>query len=228
MNSNISIKRDAIIIEPRDTHKASVIWLHGLGADGHDFEPIVPELGLADALGVRFIFPNAPMRPVTINDGMSMRAWYDVKLPDLSDQEDTESIIESSNMINDYINIEIEAGLEPNKIILAGFSQGGAIALHAGLRYSSPLAGLLALSTYLPMPDQLENEASQNKDLPIMMAHGVSDPVIPVDQGRSSCQTLKDHGYTVDWNEYMMQHAVCLEEINAISAWIKNILSQDL
>ena len=119
-------------MNPKKSHKASVIWLHGLGADGHDFEPIVPELGLPDNLGIRFIFPNAPKRPVTINGGMAMRAWYDVKSPDLRDQEDSDSIIESSDSINNYINAEIGAGIESSKIILAGFSQGGAITLHAG------------------------------------------------------------------------------------------------
>ncbi len=221
----MSFEKDAIIIEPRDTHKASVIWLHGLGADGHDFEPIVPELGLPDDLGIRFIFPNAPKRPVTINGGMSMRAWYDVKSPNFREQEDTESIIESSNLINNYINAEIETGIESNKIILAGFSQGGAITLHAGLRFPSPLAGLLALSSYLPLHNHLENEASNIKDIPIMMAHGISDPVIPVAQGRASFETLKEQGYSVEWHEYMMQHSVCLEEITAISTWIKRLLT---
>ncbi len=218
-------EQDAVIIEPKSEHKASVIWLHGLGADGHDFESIVPELNLSNDLGIRFIFPNAPIRPVTINGGMSMRAWYDVKSPNLREIEDVESIIESSNLINQYIDTEIEKGIPANKIILAGFSQGGAITLHTGLRYPENLAGLLALSTYLPVPDQLENEASNHKNLPIMMAHGITDPVIPVDHGRTSCQMLKDHGYNVEWHEYMMQHAVCLEEINAIAAWIKKLLT---
>jgi len=220
----MSFEQDAIVIEPGNAHKASVIWLHGLGADGHDFEAIVPELGLPDEPGIRFIFPNAPIRPVSINNGMSMRAWYDVKSPNLHELEDMESITESSNLINNYINTEIGAGIEPDKIILAGFSQGGAIALHTGLRFSPPLAGILALSTYLPLPDQFKNEAGSNNDLPIMMAHGVFDPVVPIEQGRSSCQTLKDHGYSVEWYEYTMQHAVCLEEINAIGTWIKNLL----
>ncbi len=221
----MSFEQDAIIIEPKDTHKASVIWLHGLGADGHDFEPIVPELGLPNELGIRFVFPNAPIRPVTINGGMSMRAWYDVKSPNLRELEDSKSITESSSMVNHYIDAETGAGITANKIILAGFSQGGAIALHTGLRYLQPLAGILAISSYLPLPEQLEDEASSNKDLPVMMAHGVFDPVIPVEQGRSSCQTLKDHGYTVEWNEYTMQHAVCTEEINTIGVWIKRLLS---
>jgi len=225
MRSYMSFEQDAIIIEARDKHKASVIWLHGLGADGHDFEVIAPELGLPNELGIRFIFPNAPIRPVTINGGMRMRAWYDVKSPNLREQEDIESIVESSKLINQYIDAEIESGITTSKIILAGFSQGGAIALHAGLRYSPPLAGLLALSAYLPLPDQLEIEASSNKDIPIMMAHGEFDPVIPVEQGRSSRQTLKDYGYTVEWYEYTMQHAVCPEEINAIGAWIKQQLA---
>jgi phospholipase/carboxylesterase len=220
----MSFEQNAVIIEAKNEHKASVIWLHGLGADGHDFESIVPELRLDDDLGIKFIFPNAPIRPVTINGGMGMRAWYDVKSPNLREMEDADSISESSKLINHYIETEIEAGISANKIILAGFSQGGAIALHAGLRYSTPLAGLLALSTYLPMPEQLENGASDNKTIPIMMAHGTADPVIPVDQGRNSSQMLKEHGYGVEWHEYMMQHAVCLEEINAIAAWIKKCL----
>jgi phospholipase/carboxylesterase len=220
----MSFQQDAVIIEPGNEHKASVIWLHGLGADGHDFESIVPELNLSDEAGIRFIFPHAPIRPVTINGGMSMRAWYDVKSPNLRELEDVESIAESHVLINQYIAAEIEKGIPASKIILAGFSQGGAITLYTGLRYPQSLAGLLALSTYLPVPDRLESETSNHKNIPIMMAHGIADPVIPVDQGRTSFQTLKDHGYSVEWHEYMMQHAVCLEEINAISAWIKKVL----
>ncbi len=216
---------DAVIIEPKTEHKASVIWLHGLGADGHDFEPVVPELNLPDDLGVRFIFPNAPVRPVTINAGMAMRAWYDIKTPNLREQEDVESIAQSDALIIQYINAEMEKGIPANKIILAGFSQGGAITLHTGLRFPEKLAGLLALSTYLPLPSQLEKEATEYKDIPVMMAHGIADPVIPVDQGKASSQTLKDLGYDVDWNEYTMQHAVCLEEINAIGKWIVKVLS---
>jgi phospholipase/carboxylesterase len=216
---------DAVIIEPKTEHKASVIWLHGLGADGHDFEPVVPELNLPDDLGVRFIFPNAPVRPVTINAGMAMRAWYDIKTPNLREQEDVESIAQSDALIIQYINAEMEKGIPANKIILAGFSQGGAITLHTGLRFPEKLAGLLALSTYLPLPSQLEKEATEYKDIPVMMAHGIADPVIPVDQGKASSQTLKDLGYDVDWNEYTMQHAVCLEEINAIGKWIVEVLS---
>lgn len=222
----MAFEQDAVIIEAKDAHKASVIWLHGLGADGHDFEPIVPELNLPNELGIRFIFPNAPVRPVTINGGMAMRAWYDIKSPNLREKEDTGSIIESSELINLYIQAEIDSGISSEKIVLAGFSQGGAIALYTGLRYPARLAGLLALSCYLPIPEQLASEASSNnKDVPIMMGHGISDPVIPVDQGRASSETMKELGYKVEWNEYMMQHAVCLEEINAIGAWIKKVLT---
>lgn len=221
----MSFTADAVIKEPKTEHKASVIWLHGLGADGHDFEPIVPELNLPDELGIRFIFPNAPVRPVTINAGMAMRAWYDIKAPNLREQEDVESIEKSDALIIKYINAEMEKGIPANKIILAGFSQGGAITLHTGLRFPKKLAGLLALSTYLPLPGQLEKEATKYKDIPIMMAHGIADPVIPVDQAKASSQTLKDLGYDVDWNEYTMQHAVCLEEINAIGKWIEKVLS---
>lgn len=221
----MSFEQDAVIIEAKSDHKASVIWLHGLGADGHDFEAIVPELNLPDELGIRYIFPNAPIRPVTINGGMSMRAWYDVKSPNLREMEDIDAITESSTLINHYINAEIDKGIPANKILLAGFSQGGAISLHAGLRYPDALAGILALSTYLPIPERLDDDASKHKDIPIMMAHGIADPVIPVEHGRNSSETLKKAGYKVDWHEYMMQHAVCLEEINAIAAWMKERLS---
>ncbi len=222
----MSIEKDAVIIETNNTHKASVIWLHGLGADGHDFEPIVPELGLEDNLGIRFIFPNAPIRPVTINGGMAMRAWYDVRSPNLRELEDKEAIIESSNLINRYIQSEIEDGIAANKILLAGFSQGGAISLHTGLRYAEQLAGLIALSAYLPLPNMLASEATDNnRDTPVFMAHGLYDPVIPIEQGRASYETLKQEGYLVNWNEYTMQHAVCLEEINAIGTYIRKQLS---
>lgn len=149
----MNFKQDAVVIEPHSTHKASVIWLHGLGADGHDFEPIVPELKLPNDLGIRFIFPHAPKRPIAINGGMVMRAWYDIRIPDLSLQEDEDSIRESSDILSSYIDAEINAGITADKILIAGFSQGGAMTLFTGLRYPQKLAGLLALSTYLPLPD---------------------------------------------------------------------------
>ncbi len=222
----MSFKQDAVIVEPGDTHLASIIWLHGLGADGHDFEPIVPELGLAASIGIRFIFPNAPVMPVTVNGGMSMRAWYDVRSANLREFEDETSILASSELVGKYLQHEIDAGIPANKIILAGFSQGGAIALHCGLRFNRGLAGILALSTYLPLAATLEAEANEaNKKTSIFMGHGVFDPVITVDQGRDSANTLNSAGYSVDFNEYTMEHAVCLEEIRAIGSWISQRLA---
>jgi phospholipase/carboxylesterase len=224
----MTTKQDAVIIEPASTHLASIIWLHGLGADGHDFEAIVPELRLPDYLGIRFIFPHAPVIPVTINGGMAMRAWYDVKSPDLRQQEDRESIESSAGLLRDYIESEIDRNIPSNRILVAGFSQGGAIALHAGLRCPSRLAGLLALSTYLPLPDRLQSEAhASNSDTPIMVTHGTLDPVIPVFQGKQSYEILDLAGFQVTWHEYLMQHEVCHQEIKDISAWILTILSSE-
>ena len=218
-------QNNTVIIEPRETHKASIIWLHGLGADGHDFESIVPELYLPSKLGIRFIFPTAPIRKITINNNMKMRGWYDIKATNLREMEDVKSITESSNLIHNYIDAEIKKGIKSDKIIVAGFSQGGAIALHSGIRYPSKLAGILALSSYLPLPENLEREASGNKEIPIIMAHGRDDNIIPIEQGRSSCQTLIENGYKIRWNEYSMQHTICSEEILMIRSWIKNQLS---
>ncbi|MBI4005397.1 MAG: carboxylesterase [Gammaproteobacteria bacterium] len=219
-------KQNAVIIEPRSTHKASVIWLHGLGADGHDFEPVVPELHLPDVLGIRFIFPHAPVRPVTINAGISMRAWYDVRQPDLSKQEDAESIDDSARIVNSYIKEELACGISADKIVIAGFSQGGAIILFSGLRYPERLAGLLALSAYLPLPDRLADEAhAENAEVPVMMLHGIFDPVIPIYLGKRSCDFLQQAGYPVEWRTYPMQHAVCPQEIRDISLWLQKRLS---
>jgi len=219
---------DAVIIEPAEAHCASIIWLHGLGADGHDFESIVPELQLPDRLGIRYLFPHAPVRPVTINGGMPMRAWYDVRAQDLRTQEDAESIVASSGLLTGYIDAEIAHGIPACRIVIAGFSQGGAIALHTGLRYPQGLAGILALSTYLPLPERLPDEAhAGNTGTAIMMAHGTFDPVIPVHQGRHSCELLKQAGYTVSWHEYRMEHSVCLEEIREMSTWLRERLSPE-
>ncbi len=218
-------QENVVIIEPQETHRASIIWLHGLGADGHDFESIVPELNLSNKLGIRFIFPNAPIRQITINNNMKMRGWYDIKSTNLREIEDVGSIIESSNLIHGYIDTEVKKGIKSNKIIVAGFSQGGAIALHSGTRYTSRLAGILALSAYLPIPENLKKEASKHKETPIVMAHGRDDNIIPVEQGRSSCQTLIENGYKIEWNEYIMQHTICPEEILMIRNCIKNQLS---
>ncbi len=218
-------EKDAVIIDAEESHQISVIWLHGLGADGHDFEDIVPALNPGAAGRIRFIFPNAPVRPVSINNGLRMRAWYDIKSPDLREMEDAKSIKASADLIGRYIRAETDAGIPPEKTVLAGFSQGGAIALHTGLRYPERLAGIIALSSYLPLPGRLEEEAAAaNKNTPVFMAHGVTDPVIPLEQGRDSSMMLKRKGYLVEWNEYPMEHAVCPSEVSAIGVWINGIL----
>ncbi len=218
MNSNES----AAYIEAKNEHKASIIWLHGLGADGYDFKPIVPELGLSDELGIRYIFPHAPVRAVTINGGLSMRAWYDIKAVDLTMAEDAKSIRESTEFLMELVQKERDSGIPINKIILAGFSQGGAIALYTGLRYPSSLAGILALSTYMPLLKNLQNEIHEaNQSTPILQMHGSFDPVIPVFTAKNTFQQLEKLGYQIEWQEYPMQHAVCPPEIDHIGKWIE-------
>lgn len=218
---------DCIEIQPPSPADAAVIWLHGLGADGNDFRPIVNELGLGDTHGVRFVFPNAPIRPVTINNHMPMRAWYDIKGMAIADKQDREGIEASAADVDALIERERERGIAPERIVLAGFSQGGAIALHTGLRYSAPLAGIMALSTYLPLAEQLPAEAaSANQSIAIFMAHGNADPVVPMTLGSASRDALAEAGYTVDWHEYAMQHQVCLPEIGDIAAWLAQRLSR--
>lgn len=201
-----------------------VIWLHGLGADGHDFEPLVPELGVADK-AVRFIFPHAPVQPITVNSGMPMRAWYDIRSPQIQQHEDDEGIRASQRMVEAMIDQQRKKGITSKKIILAGFSQGGAIALHTGLRHSEPLGGILALSTYLPLVAEFEQERdSANQSVPIFMAHGTSDPIVPLWLAEDSRYFLEQAGYHVDWHVYAMQHQVCMEEIQAISGWLNERL----
>ena len=200
----------------------SVIWLHGLGADGHDFEPIVPELTLSADLRLRFVFPHAPVRPVTVNGGMSMRAWYDILSLDGEGRADADGIRESSEMLEGLIDREIERGVDAGRIVVAGFSQGGAVAIQTMLRTPHRIGGMMALSTYLALPDELEH-ASVRKDLPIFMAHGSFDNVLPMQWGRDSADKLIAAGYAVDWHEYPMAHAGCPEEISAISAWLSKI-----
>ena len=216
----------AVVIEPSSRATAAVIWLHGLGADGHDFEPIVPELGLPENHGVRFIFPHAPVRPITINNGFAMRAWYDiVSLGDLKKQDEA-GIRDSERIVHGYIEDERARGIEPDRIVLAGFSQGGAITLHTGLRYPEKLAGLLALSTYLPLGDHVEKEAKpERRDTPILMCHGEYDQMLPMVMGEYTRDALRQLGYPVDWHQYPMAHQVCAEEIELIGAWLKERLS---
>ena len=206
--------------------EGSVIWLHGLGADGHDFEPIVPELGLEGRLDLRFVFPHAPVRPVTINGGISMRAWYDIYSLDKGGPQDEAGIRHSGDLLLALIAREVERGVSQDRIVLAGFSQGGAIALHTALRFPQQLAGLMALSTYLPLSASLADEIATfpgATDLPVFIAHGSFDPMLPVSLGVQSRDALARYGYEVEWHEYPMQHAVCAEEIAHISAWLLKV-----
>jgi phospholipase/carboxylesterase len=204
---------------------ASVIWLHGLGADGHDFEPIVPELDLPDSLPVRFVFPHAPMQPVTINGGAVMRAWYDVYgLQDVR-REDAAGVRVSQAAVEELLARETKRGIPASRLVLAGFSQGGAIALQTGLRHPERLAAIMALSTYLPVADTLAAEASAaNRDVPIFMAHGLDDPLIPIERAQLSRKLLESAGYRVEWHAYPMEHSVCAQEIADISAWLRRVL----
>jgi phospholipase/carboxylesterase len=215
---------ETIEIETGPKPIAAVIWLHGLGADGHDFEPIVPELGLPASKPVRFLFPNAPQRPVTINMGMRMRAWYDI-LQLGGGAEDEAGIRESQAQIEGLISREVERGIPHGKIVLAGFSQGGAVALNTALRQRERLAGVMALSSYLPLSGTLEEErAVANSDLPIFMAHGQYDNMIPLARAARSRDMLQALGYAVEWHEYPMQHSVCPEEIAHIAAFLLRLL----
>lgn len=209
--------------------KGSVIWLHGLGADGHDFEPIVGELGLPDSLPLRFVFPHAPVRPVTINGGMSMRAWYDIMSLEREGPTDAAGIRASSEFLTALIRREVERGIGTENIVVAGFSQGGALAMHTALRYPQKLAGLMALSSYLLMPDTLNfevvNRPDASAEMPIFMAHGMFDTVLPMQLGRSSSQLLLAAGYPLQWHEYPMAHAVCADEIADIQTWLCTVFA---
>jgi len=212
---------ETIEIETGEAPRASVIWLHGLGADGHDFEPIVPELRLPSSAAVRFVFPHAPVRPVTINNGMRMRAWYDI-LQFGGGPEDEAGIRASEALTKELIKKE---DVPANRVVLAGFSQGGAIALQTALRYPERLAGVLALSTYLPLAPALAKERSEaNRDVPIFMAHGHYDDIIPLRRAEQSRDLLSAAGYGVEWHSYPMPHSVCADEIAAIAVFLVRIL----
>ena len=212
-------------IETGAAPRASVIWLHGLGADGHDFEPIVPELKLPAALPVRFVFPHAPVQPVTINGGARMRAWYDVYNLEGVRREDETGVRASQNRVEALVAREKARGVAARDIVLAGFSQGGAIALQTGLRHAERLAGIMALSTFLPLAGSVAKEATAvNRDVPIFMAHGVSDELIPLARAAASRDVLAAAGYRVEWHEYRMQHAVCGEEIADVARWLREVL----
>jgi phospholipase/carboxylesterase len=215
----------AVELETAPGPSASVIWLHGLGADGNDFVPIVPELALPTTPAVRFVFPHAPVRAVTINNGMRMRAWYDIAAADLNNRADIAGVRQSREQIEALIAREKARGVPAARIVLAGFSQGGAIALYAGLRHTARLAGILALSTYLVQADKLPIEAAAaNRDVPIFMAHGTADPIVRFEWGLASRRALQANGNPVEWHEYPIEHSVCLEEVRAVGAWLARLL----
>ncbi|WP_139558761.1 alpha/beta hydrolase [Methylotetracoccus oryzae] len=208
---------DCLTVESGAPPAASVIWLHGLGADAHDFEPIVQELPLSRLGPTRFVFPNAPHRPVTINGGYVMRAWYDIAGADLGRSVDVAGVEASCREVARLVEREVAAGVAPERIILAGFSQGGVIALETAARYPARLAGVIALSTYLAQPDQLP---LANAALPVFMGHGTEDPIVPFALGQNSRATLESRGYSVAWHSYPMPHSVCAREIADIGAWL--------
>jgi phospholipase/carboxylesterase len=217
---------DAVVIETEGAPLASVIWLHGLGADGHDFPPIVPALGVPKQARVRFVFPHAPMRPVTINGGMTMRAWYDIKSMDLERHVEQEHLEASREQVEAWIAHERELGIPSERIVLAGFSQGGAIVLYAGLQFGERLGGILALSCYHPMAELIETRAADaNRRVPIFMAHGTRDPVVPIHLAEATIEKLRANGYEPEWHAYPMPHSVAPEEVKDIARWLLPVVA---
>ncbi len=215
-----------IEIETAPNPSVAIIWMHGLGADGNDFVPLVKELDLTGLPGIRFIFPHAPTMPVTINGGYVMRAWYDIRENDLVRREDEGGLRTSQGYVEALIAREKARGIPANRIILAGFSQGCAMTLQTGLRQPEKLAGLMCLSGYVPLADKLSNERSaESVGTPIFMVHGRGDGVIPIGRAEQSRDLLKALGYQVEWHEYMMQHSLCQEEVDHIGAWLKRVLA---
>lgn len=211
-----------VILNPARPATAAVIWLHGLGADGFDFAPIVEELHLPNSLAIKFIFPHAKQRAVTINNGYVMRAWYDLYGLTATSREDDTGLRDSERIVQSYLAAEEKAGIAAERIVIAGFSQGGALALHTGLRYSQRIAGIMALSTYLPLRDRIADEAhGANRSTPILMCHGVRDGVVPLTLGSLSRDLLQQQGFDVEWHTYPMEHSVCMEEIAVISRWLQ-------
>lgn len=213
----------SIELSPIVPAKGSVIWLHGLGADGHDFVPIVPELKLPHSLPLRFIFPHAPIRPVTLNNGFPMRAWFDIYSMNINQRIDEEGITASVKSVHDLIEHEKSLGISTENIVLAGFSQGSVIALQTGLNYPEPLAGVIALSGFLPNAEQIITGLSTSrKSLPIFIAHGSQDTVVPCMLGKITADVLMQAGYSVTWREYAIAHTVCAEEVDDIAQWLVN------
>ena len=217
---------ETIQLDSAPNPTVSIIWMHGLGADGNDFVPLVKELDLRGGPAIRFIFPSAGTMPVTINNGYVMRAWYDIRENDLVRREDEGGLRASQAQIEALIAREKARGIPASRIILAGFSQGCAMTLQTGLRHAEPLAGLMCLSGYLPLADKTALERTPaSLDTPIFMAHGTADPVVPIARAQQSRDLLTGMGYKVEWHEYMMQHSLCQEEIDAIGAWLKKVLA---
>ncbi len=216
---------ETVEIESGANPVGSVIWLHGLGADGHDFEPIVPELRLPAELPLRFVFPHAPVRPVTINGGVAMRAWYDIVSLDATGRADAEGVRESTALLETLVERERERGVDAARIVVAGFSQGGAIAINAALRAEERLAGLMALSTYIALPGELV-DSKASREMPVFMAHGSFDPMLPVGWGRTSADKLMEAGFNVEWHDYPMAHAVCPQEIEDIRTWLLQVYAE--
>lgn len=217
---------ECIEIETGNNPQRAVIWLHGLGADGNDFAPIVPEFRLDDFPAIRFIFPHAPVQPVTINNGMAMRAWYDIFTPDLVRREDETGLRNAETAVRALIAQENVRGIPSSNIVLAGFSQGCALTLQTGLRLDERLAGMICLSGYLPLPNKISSERHPaNQNTPIFMGHGTMDPVVDIDRAKTSRDVLTDLGYAITWKTYPMPHSVCLEEINDVAAFLRQVLA---
>jgi phospholipase/carboxylesterase len=213
-------------VSTADEPKYSVIWMHGLGADGHDFEPIVPHLGLPPGMPLRFIFPHALMRPITINGGAVMRAWYDIIEISTSKGQDEAGIRHSAEKIRELIDQEIARGIPASRIVLAGFSQGGAMALHVGLRYPQKLAGIMVLSAYLMFPERLESELSAaNASTPVFLAHGTQDPMVPLALGETVRAFLQEGQWPLEWHQYPIPHSVSEAEIADIGQWLQGCFS---
>jgi len=216
---------DSIIIETQANPDSAIIWLHGLGADGNDFVPIIDQLALPSSMAIRFIFPHAPVRPITINQGYQMPGWYDISSDSIVDEEDEYGIKESSAILKQLCEEQEAKGIASSNIVVAGFSQGGAIALHCGCRYPKQLAGIMALSTYLAIPDSLADEISDNAvETPVFMAHGREDNVVAYEHGMRAKELLDENSIDVHWHEYDMEHAVCDEEIQHIRQWLMDVL----
>ena len=216
----------AVELETGPNPTAAIIWLHGLGADGNDFVPIVAEMQLPESLSVRFVFPHAPVRPVTLNNGFRMRAWYDLAAGDITSRADIAGVRESQAHVEALIAREKTRGIEAGRIVIAGFSQGGVIALHTGVRHTERLAGIVALSTYVVLPERLAEEGTAaNRDVPIFMAHGTLDPMVRPEWGEAGRRALAAAGYHVEWHTYPMPHSVVWEEVEAINAFLARVMA---